>query len=343
MSGQHQVSNETIHRPGNTRRFVRAGSISIILIVAAACIAFYRQAIIDQMTVWSFVPTTQLGEAVEQSGMNDTGKFYTYASRAQLLDRQDFNSACGSVQNEQTIVIGCYTLPEKRIHVFNVTDVRLDGAAEVTLAHEMLHAAYDRLSESEKEWLKTLLENEASKTTDQRLLDLIEHYKETEPDEVTNELHSIFGTEADSLSPELESYYSRYFRDRQIVINLKNGYEKVFTELRDRQDTLVEEMNNLSSTITKRRSEYDVTLAVLNADIENFNAWNQSGEATVNEFIIQKTALEERIAAVTSERVSIDRAIKEYTDKQAELESLNLQAEVLNVNINSKLQPAPSL
>lgn len=343
MSSQPEPSSEVVHHPGNTHNFVRAGILSLLLLVLALGIGLYRQLIIDQVTVWGFTPTSEVVEAANRSGMNDTGKFYVFASRSGILDRTAFNSACGSAQSEQSVVIGCYTLPEKQIHVFGVTDERLDGAVEVTLAHEMLHAAYDRLSDDEKEWLKGLLEAEANKTTDKRLLELIDNYKKTEPGEIINELHSIFGTEVDALSSELENYYARYFRDRTIVVGLKNGYEHVFTELRSKQEALVKEMNELSDSITERRENYDITLATLNADIEAFNAWNQSGVARLSEFTARRTTLEQRIAAATAEQKSISQAIEEYTSMQAELEALNLQVQGLNASINSKLQPAPSL
>ena len=35
-------------------------------------------------------------------------------------------------------------------YIYNVNDERLNGLKEVTAAHEMLHAAYERLPESDK-------------------------------------------------------------------------------------------------------------------------------------------------------------------------------------------------
>ena len=314
-----------------------------MLLVAATAVFVYRQPIIDQLVVWDFEPSKQLVEAAERASLSDTGKFYLYASRAAIVERDAFNQGCASLQNEQTVVLGCYRLPEKQIFVFNITDQRLDGAIEVTAAHEMLHAAYDRLSESERVKVEAQLLNLASTITDQRLLDLIEHYKKTEPNAVVNELHSIFGTELSNLPTELESYYGQYFVDRQAVVNLKNNYEKVFTDLRSRQDQLVTELNTIAADVAARQSAYAVNLANLNASINEFNAWNQSGQATVSEFNARRSQLERRIAELQAERESINSAIDTYNSKKAELEALNLLVKGLNQSINSKLSPAPSL
>ena len=46
-------------------------------------------------------------------------------------------------------MLGCYIL-NKGIYVYDITDDRLAGVRQVTTAHEMLHAAYDRLSVKER-------------------------------------------------------------------------------------------------------------------------------------------------------------------------------------------------
>lgn len=325
------------------RRLLRAAVVSFVLLAAAAAALFYRQQITDQLAVWQFHPSTTLQAAADRAGLNETGKFYLYASQAQVVERATFNSACGSLNTEQTVVIGCYTSPGQRIYVYHVTDTQLDGVVEATTAHEMLHAAFDRLSGTDKQRITELLETEQKKITDTRLLKLIDSYAKTEPTELTNELHSIIGTEVRALSPELEAYYARYFANRSATVDLTERYEKVFADLEKQQDTLVSELDALAASTNARQTAYTAALKQLNADIASFNTWNQSGTVTAAEYSVRRDVLEGRIAKLETERKAINTDIDTYNSKKAELDGLNLKAQDLNQSINSKVSPTPSL
>lgn len=340
LSPQSSDSNEHRH---SKQRLIRAALFSCLLLGLAAVAFLQRQYIADQLVVWQFQPTTQLQSVAERAGLSETGKFYLYASQAAIVDKETFNQACGSLQTEQTIVIGCYTSPEQRIYVYNVADQQLDGVVETTTAHEMLHAAFDRLNTKDKQTVTALLEAEQKKITDTRLLQLIESYKKTEPGEVINELHSIIGTEVASISPELESYYGRYFIDRAAVVALKDKYESVFTDLAEQQDTLVNELEASAESINARQTAYATSLQKLNSDIEQFNSWAKANSPGYAEFESRRQALQQRIVSLENERLSLNTAISTYNKKKAELDALNLRAASLNQSINSKLAPTPSL
>lgn len=100
----------------------------------------------------------------------------------------------------------------------------------VTGAHEMLHYAYARLDDKEKERVNKLLETEFQKRkANEVLVETIENYKKDGLD-IMNELHSEFGTGQNgiwqkSLDPELEEYYKQYFTDRSKVVKLTKRIE----------------------------------------------------------------------------------------------------------------------
>ena len=81
--------------------------------------------------------------------MTDKGRNLFYVYDPQLLDKDGFNTQC--TIEEQSIVLGCYD--GSGIYLYDISDVRLEGVEEVTSAHEMLHAAYGRLSAKEKSGL----------------------------------------------------------------------------------------------------------------------------------------------------------------------------------------------
>lgn len=348
MQPQKSVSEQLPKKPNpyhgrhHTKGAFLASLLGFLLLAASILLFYHRQAIVDRITVWRFVPSPTLVLLADNAGLNDRGKFYLYASRSEVSDRAAFNTACGKLQNERTVVIGCYVGADRRIYIYDVTDAQLDGVKETTAAHEMLHAAYDRLDQSEKERIDGLLVAQQSKITDQRILKLIEEYQKSEPDEVINELHSIFGTEVRDLSPELETYYATYFSDRLKVIALKEKYEKVFTNLALKQTQLVGELNSLASDVNTRQKAYQAALATLNADIAAFNEWAESGTASKTEYNARRAVLQGRIAAVDTERDAINSEIDAYNVKKAELDKLNVQAATLNRSIDSKLSATPA-
>lgn len=313
------------------------------LLIGIMALWINRQYVIDQITVWVFKPTAEVSSFVGRAGLNQTGAFYLYASQAEVDDRSAFNNACGNLLNEKTVVLGCYTGLGRRIYIYRVTDAQLDGVEDVTAAHEMLHAAYDRLSDSDRTKVDALLVAQEKTITDQRILDLIKDYQQSEPTQVVNELHSIFGTEVRNLSPELEAYYSRYFSNRLATVSLKEKYEAVFTNLAAKQKQLIDSMNSIAADVANRQAAYTAALATLNADVAAFNAWARSGQATQTEFNTRRAALEARVAALDAERTAINAEIDTYNALKAQLDSLNIQAETLNQHIDSKLSPAPTL
>lgn len=310
--------------------------------MAAFGLFLNRQYVIDQLAVWQYQPSAEIAKLVELSKMNDTAQFYFYASRPELNDRERFNQNC-TANSEQTVVLGCYAA--QRIYLFNVTDDRLDGIKEVTAAHEMLHAAYDRLSRSEKDRIHGLLEAQLQTVDDPRIQELIAIYDKTEPGRRLNELHSIFATELATLSPELETYYEKYFTDRDAIVALAKQYESVFAAIKQQQAELVSELNSLADQISAASARYNQDAEQLNQDIAAFNERaNNDSYSSQAAFNADRNALTGRQAALAEQRVAINNSIALYNQKRSELESINGQAQELNNSINSNaLDPAPAL
>jgi hypothetical protein len=202
--------------------------------------------------------------------MTDDGRHLFYVYHAELQEKDDFNTNCKNT--EQSIVLGCY-VDGQGIYIYNVTDDRLAGVQEVTSAHEMLHAAYERLSSKERSRIDALTQGVLDKLTNQRILDSIKAYRDRDPSVVPNELHSIVGTEVRDIPPELETYYSQYFKDRKTVVGFSEQYEQAFTERQQKADQLVlqiealkREIDQLSNNLTVTRASLEQEYAQLQAD-----------------------------------------------------------------------------
>lgn len=319
---------------------------SLIIIGVFAIIAgslfLNRQVIIDQISVWQFQPTQEVANLATNASFNDNGRFVYYASQPSIESTQIFNDVCGRTEHS-TAILGCYSA--ERIYIYNITNEKLNGIKEVTAAHEMLHAAYQRLSGSDKRTVDALLEVEYEKLkNDAKFAERMQFYARTEPGERENELHSIIGTEVSSVSPELEAYYGRYFTNRQAVIVLHGKYSAVFKELEAKTNELSASIKTLGAQIEADTSQYNTDVKALNQDIAAFNAKASGGSFdSQSQFNAERAVLFDRATTLDEKRKAIAAAIVVYDQQRKELESISSEAEALNRSIDSTLAPAPSL
>jgi hypothetical protein len=283
-------------------------ALTLLIIVSGAWLILNRQGVIDWWTIQQFVPSAEVKDLIVSTGMTERGRDLVYASRTQIDERETFNQNCSDVLGEESLVLGCYKA--QRIYVYNVTDTRLAGVKEVTTAHEMLHAAYERMNESDKAKLKQLLEPQIQAIKDQRLLDLMGIYNKQEPGELYNEMHSILATEVRDLSPALENYYKQYFTDRYKVVSYSESYESLFTqskariaEIEARMASLKEKIDANNATIRREDQElkdasieldrlksadqmeaFSQQAQVYNAKVRAFNARIQETRALITEY-----------------------------------------------------------
>lgn len=316
--------------------------VSCILIAISAFFIFNKQSIVDQITVWQYKPSNQIVALAERAGMNDRGKFIFYASQPKLDSTSDFNKECDRIEND-TSILGCYT--GSHIYIYDVTDVKLDGIREVTAAHETLHAAYFRLSESEKTRINKLIDAEYVKLKgDNDFNDLMAFYDRTEPGQRNNELHSIIGTEVSSINSELEAYYDSYFSDRQKVVSLNASYIGEFKTLKLRDEELTRQLDELYATITADKIKYEADVISLNADISSFNDRASGGDFTTqSEFYYERSLLLNRASELDALRTTINENISKYDVLLAEHNSIATMSKKLYNLIDSTLAPTPTI
>lgn len=331
-----------LQRNRSKSKVVASVIVSLVLIGLSLAIAINRQFISDMITVWQFKPGSGIVELADRSGMNDYGKFIYLASKPELDLPTDFNTACDRIENT-TSILGCYS--NHRIYLYDVTDPQLDGIREVTAAHETLHAIYLRLSSAEKEEVGLLLEAEFKKLeTDDSFQTLMEFYDRTEPGQRDNELHSIIGTEVNDISPELETYYSKYFSDRKKVVALDDKYSSVFEDLSNKAENLVLRLNELAAIISKNTENYNSNARTLNSDILAFNNKTDTGLFTSEyAFYLERSKLVARVSELDDLRTSLEKDTSEYDTKLAEYNSISSQSKKLYDSIDSTLISAPAV
>jgi len=238
-------------------------------------------------------------------------------------------------------ILGCYD--GQRIYIYNVTNSQLDGIREETAAYEMLHAAYKRIGGDDKKKLDSLIEAEYAKQADPSTAATVAYFAKYEPGERDNELFSVIATQYSRISPDLESYYSRFFNDRQVLVTLYNKYSNVFTNLSTQSTNLYNEIMSQNQKIETDKAAYETASAQLQADINTFNQDAQSGHMTQSQYNSQRASLEARINALSADRDAINAEITTVTDLVAQYQALALQVQQLNQSIDSTVTAAPTL
>ncbi len=331
--------NKRTSRVGSIVAFVASG----LFIFAAIWIFLNRQHVLDQISVWSYEPSAQVQDIDQRVGFTDKGRFIFYATQPSLEDQAGFNKECPR-QEAGSPILGCYTSAD-RIFVYKLSNDQLDGMEEVTSAHEMLHAAWYRLGEEDKQKLTTQLEEAYSKIDNAALKERMDYYQRTEPGEFVNELHSILGTEFPGLGDSLEAYYDQFF-DRETVLALHTKYNAVYTALYTRADDLYAKMEALSSTLQARNSNYDSSVTQLSTDINSFNERANSGSFTTRaQFNAERAALMSRTNSLEAERAAINADVEIYNGYYKEYQEIASKIQVLNESIDSfkQIEQAPSV
>lgn len=272
--------------------------------------------------------------------MNDAGIFAFYATHPEVSDKQAFNGKCN--QKEQgTAIIGCYV--DNRIYVYDVTDKRLSGIREVTAAHEMLHAVYQRLSDNDRVAINKLIELEYAKLQDDpALAERMAFYARTEPGERDNELHSIIGTEIGAISPELETHYAKYFTKRSDLTTLYASYNQNFKDLENQRKTLDADLNTLKKKIEVDKELYTQHLDLLYKDIATYKQASSESKSQAA-LDAQYNALQVRIDAVKAEADGINDEINQLRRLIDQYNSTITQSQDLYKSIDSTLTPAPEV
>lgn len=228
------------------------------LIIVIGALGFTGWAVLNRQYVKDLyiVQTTDVQPQAKQLGeklaFTSSGAFLYDASQPMVLEAEPFNESCGDVSKEKTIVLGCYTL--QRVYVYNVTDPRLEGVQEVTAAHELLHAVYERLSIQEREEIDIQLQQAANAINDERFQATIEAYRQLDPSVVPNELHSILGTEVSVLPEALELHYQKYFKNRAQIVAFSQKYQSQFIANEQKIKSLDASMATLKTDIASLES-----------------------------------------------------------------------------------------
>lgn len=312
-----------------------------VVIAGAAWAVANPRVVADRVTVL----TTELDPVVVDyagmAGIGEEGVDLLHASLTAIVPAEDFDEYCSS--DEPGIgVLGCYTLDDGRIYLYDVENPDLAALEPVVAAHEMLHAAWDRLTATEQDALAPLLEEAfAALGPDHELVERIAAYEAQDARSRIPELYAIVGSEIVAVPAALEEHYARYFADRSASAALTAQVNAVFADLEARLTALSDELEALGVRIDAEQAAYDVDAAALEAEITTFNARaaEPGGYTSQSVFLRDRDALVARQQELDARLQATNALVAQYNALLEELDALNAEADDLNRSINVELVP----
>ncbi len=305
------------------------GYLLAVAFLAIPVVAFaQRQELTDWWRLRGYSAPPAVVLLADQTTMTDYSRhmFYVNHPKVEALTAS-FRADCST--SEQTIVLGCYHGNQQGIFIYDVTDERLAGVEQVTAAHEMLHAAYDRLSDKEKQRVDGMLENfYSTELSDERIKKTIDSYKKTEPTQLVNEMHSIFGTEVMVLPAELASYYQQYFSNRNKVVEYAQGYQNEFTKRQNQINSYDTQLKELKSRIEKSETSISLQLVDLQAAKVKLDSLRSSGQideynAAVPGFNFKVTSYNSGVTKLRSDITTYNNLIETRNALASEIRELD--------------------
>lgn len=321
---------------------LRTLGVFIVVLVLAAVAVFYGPGAYDHYLASQYQPSDQMATVTNRIKLSDEGKTLLYASKPAIESDEQFNKDCQSTERT-TAMLGCYY--KRRIYLYDIRNKELDGAVEVTAAHEMLHAAYDRLNMFERANVDTLIRKEYELVKNHPdIKGLMEYYHQAEPGSDINELHSIIGTTISDVSPALESYYQRYFTDRRLIVDMNTRYSSVFKEVQAKSNELAQQLKSESERLNQAVTTYETDRSQLDIDVQSFNERAQSGGfGSRSAFEAARSGLLARVNALNGRREEINAGVEAYNAKVKELQALSVRVSELNKSINGITSPESGL
>lgn len=225
----------------------------------------------DRWTARSYIETADSAEVLANLDLTSKGTLVYRASNTEVDDKDNFRTRCPVEEYEQANVLGCYS--NRRIYVLKVDEPRLKGVEEVTAAHELLHAKFERMGGHERAKLRGEIDKLRGLVTDEEVNKLVDSYKTAlgEGEDLYNEIFAIYGTQLEDVGPELEEIYSEYFKNRKSIVERYKDYSSEFSsiqsrveeydrrllELKNEKDTLEAEAGALSDELNREKVELD--------------------------------------------------------------------------------------
>lgn len=309
----------------------------LILVVGGGLFAWNNKwEIHDRWTSKSYHATEDSSEVLVNLNLTSHGELVYKASRTEVDDKTNFKTRCPVDRYEEASVLGCYSA--RRIYVLKVDEPKLTGVEEVTAAHELLHAQFERMSLSEKAKVESLLSSWRPSVQDEETNKLVEAYRKNlgEGEDLNNEIFAIYGTQLEVVSPELESIYEEYFKDRTSIVEKYKQYSSEFTELEDKVNSYDAQLAKLKSEkddLEREITELGNELSLQKQDLENL----KNGDSA-EQYQTAAVSYNAQVGIYNKKVLRIRAVVDEYNSLVEQRNSQALAAKSLSDKLNANVE-----
>lgn len=178
-------------------------------------------------------PDAEIAALADEAFLTVEGREIFFDARPRFRDEDELSQACDQRafkpdDSDGGTTVGCYTGYDV-ISIFKPDDARLRPMMVTTAAHELLHAVYARLDPAERDEIDALVEAEIVRVpADDGVHGQIAASVGDRPENRANELFAYLGSQVvldGGFAPELETYYARYFTDRDALVDVFLAFE----------------------------------------------------------------------------------------------------------------------
>ena len=291
----------------------------------------------DQWRMLGYQPPAAVAKMAYDAKFTPSALNVFYVNHPELSNKADFAKKCPA-GSEKTAVLGCYHGNQRAIYVLDVNAPELEGIEEVTAAHELLHAQYDRLSSRERKKIDAQLQAVYDSLTDQGVKDTVDAYRKSEPDALLNEMHSIFPTQLANLPPALETYYKRYFQDRQALAATFAKYNDAFVSRENKVKQADAQLAAWKAEMDTLEADLRQQQTALNRQRLSMQQLRASG--SVGAYNAQVDSYNFQVSAYNNGVARLKQIINDYNDLVATRNNIALEEQALVKAISSASVPA---
>ena len=330
-----QLAEAKPPKKSNKKRWILLGVVLVIIVglaIAATQIDF--GAISDNLSTIGYELPPEIQELAETIELTDDGMRILKATHPERQTAEEFNQSCTNNDNG-VILLGCYVDRSDRLFIYAIDNKEISSIQNSTLAHELLHAVYHRLSASEREALEAPLKEIYDKNEDIR-----KHLELYTDNALYDELHSVVGTQypINEMPELLQRHYSKYFRNQEVVYGLYKEYYSIFEEARVRAKELKEQIDEHRENIKKMQADYNEENTKLTQDVNDFNTRARNGSFTsIEQFETERAALVERKNNLKNSYNELKAYIDETNTLVAEYNNNSARSNELQDSINSNI------
>lgn len=256
MKRLHENKSSKVHTPIKSSRINRRKKIILFLIIGSFLFLGSQQYVVDYGTViyHEQVQSEAVVELAQKTDLSTKGKAIFYSTYPEIVDANRLNEVCPN-EVQDTIEYGCYKPGENRMYILKISDNEYREIQYNIVAHEMLHAAYDKLSSSIVNEVNASLSKLYETSNNQDVVEakkMIDEYDLSSQADILNEMHSFAGASIQDFSElqNLELHYKQYFNNRQTAVRSEKSFNK---KIDSKTAQLKNRLNNLES----KRKEID--------------------------------------------------------------------------------------